>query len=325
MRLLFLGGTRFLGRTLVAQALAAGHHVTLFNRGKTGPGLFPEVERITGDRDGGLAPLADRTWDAVIDPSGYLPRIVGQSVTALAPRCGQYVFVSTISVYADSATPADENYPLGVLADPTTETITGESYGPLKALCEQRVREGAGPNALLVRPGLIVGPHDPTDRFSYWPARAARGDRFLAPGRPGRGIQVIDVRDLSAWMLRCIEHGLGGTFNATAPPGTQTFGEMLAGGQPVWADDAFLAAHNVEPWSEMPVWLPESDATHAGFFAVRVDRALAAGLTLRPLTETVRDTLTWTRTRPADHVWKAGLSEAREQTLLEAFDKERAV
>ena len=204
------------------------------------------------------------------------------------------------------------------------ETIAGETYGPLKALCEQAVATRFSGRTLIIRPGLIVGRYDPTDRFSYWPARVARGGELLAPGRPGRAIQFIDVRDLAEWTLRMVETGATGVFNATSPPGAVTLGGLLETARAVsgsnaritWADEAYLARENVQPWSELPVWVPESDPETAGFFEAQVERAMAAGLIFRPLEDTVRDTLGWLAARPPDWAWKAGLSEAREAALL---------
>ena len=304
MRLLVIGGTRFLGRHFVEAALGRRHEVTLFNRGRTAPGLFPGVETVIGDRDGGLGALAGRTWDAVLDPSGYVPRVVGASVSALAGRVGLYAFVSSISVYATPIAPgADESAPVASLADPATEEITGETYGGLKAACEREVARAFGERALLVRPGLIVGPHDPTDRFTYWPRRLSLGGDVLAPGVPGQPVQVIDARDLAAWMLDLLERGTGGTFHATGPAEPLTLGGLLeraalALGTPsrlVWVDEAFLLERGVQPWTEVPLWVP---AGEAGIDEVSIERALAAGLALRPLAETVRDTLAWDLARP---------------------------
>ncbi len=328
MKILILGGTRFLGRAIVDAALAAGHTLTLFNRGQSGPGLFPDVEALRGDRTADLSALAGRSWDAVVDPSGYFPRVVGASADTLRDRVGQYVFISSISVYAKPAASSEED-PVGTIEDPTVETITGGTYGPLKALCEQAATARFPGRALIVRPGLIVGPHDPTDRFSYWPWRIAQGGRVLAPGRPDRGVQVIDARDLAEWTLRMIEKGTTGVFNATSPAGGITLGELLdtsrrvsgSAAQVTWAEEGWLLGQGVAAWSDMPVWVPEFDPETAGFFDVPVARAVAAGLASRPLEATVRDTLAWLATRPDDHAWRAGLTRAREAELLTALQK----
>lgn len=323
MKLLVLGGTRFLGRHFVTAALARGHDVTLFNRGRTAPGLFAGVETLVGDRDGGLGVLSGRTWDAVLDPSGYVPRVVRAAAAALAGRAGFYAFVSSISAYATPFVPgADESAPLAVLADPGVEEITGETYGGLKAACEREVARVFGERALRVRPGLIVGPHDPTDRFPYWPRRLARGGEVLAPGGPGQPVQVIDARDLAAWLLAMIERGAGGAFNATGPAEALTLGGLLEDmarvlGSAVrltWVEEAFLLARGVQPWTELPLWVAREDA---GLDEVSVQRALAAGLAFRPLAETVRDTLAWDLARPADaRAGSPALRPEREAELL---------
>lgn len=304
MKLLVIGGTRFLGRAFVEAALERGHALTLFNRGRTSPDLFPGVERIAGDRDGGLGALAGRTWDAVFDPSGYFPRVVGASAAALAGRTGFYAFVSSISAYASPMVPgADESAPLATLADPAVEEITGETYGGLKAACEREVANVFGERSLIVRPGLIVGPHDSTDRFPYWPRRLARGGEVLAPGNPGQPVQVIDARDLAAWMLAMIERGSGGTYNATGPAEPVSFGGVLerarlalgAVATITWVEGSFLLERGVQPWTELPLWVPPEDA---GLDEVSIQRAIATGLAFRPLSETVRDTLAWDLGRP---------------------------
>lgn len=324
MHLLILGGTVFLGRHLVEAALARGHSVTLFNRGQHGAELFPEVEKLRGDRDGDLAALAGRRFDAAIDTSGYVPRLVRASAELLAPNVGHYTFISSISVYADfAAIGIDEGHPVGVLADPTVEEVTGESYGPLKALCEQAAEAALPGRTLVIRPGLIVGPHDPTDRYTYWPVRVARGGPLLAPVGPETLVQYIDVRDLAVWTIACVERGLTGVYNATGPASPQPFGALLeacgeaagAPAQPVWASAAFLEEAGVRPWMDLPLWLPTT-AEMAGFARVSIAKAVAAGLSFRSPVATAADTLAWAGTRPADHSWRAGLDPAREAELL---------
>lgn len=335
MKLLILGGTRFVGRHLVEAALARGHEPTLFNRGLSGAELFPGLDVRRGDRRADLSALARGEWDAVIDTCGYLPRELRASTGLLAGRVGRYLFISSISAYAGFATPNDEEAgPLGQLADPETEQVDGASYGPLKAACEAVVRGrfGAADAALILRPGLIVGPHDPTQRFSYWPARLARaaeGEAVLAPGTPGDGLQFIDARDLAAFALDLLERGAGGCFNAVAGPHQWTRGELLqacaaaARVRPrwVWADDARLRALGVQPWSELPLWLP-AEGDSVAFMATPNRRALAAGLRIRPLAETVADTLAWWRGLPAEAQAfdKAGMAPAREAELLAALE-----
>ena len=311
MRLLIIGGTRFLGRALVEDALARGHKVTLFNRGKTNPELFPEVERITGDRDGGLEALEGRTWDAVVDTCGYFPRIVRASAEALRDSVGTYVFISTISVYADLSKPVDESSPLGTMEDETLEEFGDEFqyYGPLKALCEQAVQDAYGERALIIRPGFIVGPHDPTDRFTYWPVRVARGGRVLAPGPPERPLQFIDVRDLAGWIIRLLEDGRTGLFNATNEG--VPMGEVLAGADVEWVSDAWLVEQGVAE-EHLPLW--SAEPAFAALHEADVSPAVAAGLTFRPHEETLRDTLAW---RGEDAELATGMSAEREAELLE--------
>jgi len=326
VRLLVLGGTRFVGRAFVDAARARGHELTLFNRGRTNPDLHAGVERIAGDRDGGLGSLAGRTWDAVFDPSGYFPRIVGDSSRALSGAADRYLFVSTISVYAEPVPPrADESAPVARVPDPGVEELTGGAYGGLKALCEERVRDAFGERALVVRPGLVVGPHDTSDRFPYWPRRLARGGEVLAPGDSVAPIQLIDVRDLAAWMVELLERGIAGTFHATGPAEPLSLGRCLeriaravgGTGTLTWVSEAFLEEHGVEPWMQMPLWLP---AAERGFVELDLARALECGLRFRPLEETARDTLAWERT--VDSGTRApspSLTAEREAELLAAW------
>jgi len=322
MKLLIIGGTRFLGRALVEEAGAAGHVVTLFNRGQSNPNLYPDVEQIHGDREGELGALRGRHWDAVIDTCGYVPRVVRAAATFLSAAVDHYTFISTLSVYAEPLpVGADETAPVGSLADESVEEITGETYGPLKALCERAATEAMDGRALHVRSGLIVGPHDPTDRFTYWPARVARGGEVLAPVGPDYGVQFIDVRDLARWTLRATEARLTGPFNVTGPRRPLAMGELLETSRAVsgsdarftWVDETFLLERQVAPFTELPLWVP---ADAAGFNAFRIDRALAAGLNHRPAAETVRDTLAWAASRPADYAWRNGLPAEREAELL---------
>jgi 2'-hydroxyisoflavone reductase len=331
-RILILGGTAFLGPQIVRFALARGHEVTLFNRGRTNPDLFPELERLRGDRDGDLAALRGRQWDAVVDTSGYLPRVVAQSVDLLADSVERYLFVSTISVYASLAEAGiDESAPVGQLPDPTVETIDGETYGPLKALCEEVVRERFGERATILRPGLIVGPGDRTDRFTYWPVRVARGGDVLAPGDGTDPVQVIDVRDLGEWTVHCLEAGVAGTYNADGPPGELDMRSVLAqclraadgDARLRWAPTAFLESQGVEPWSDLPLWVP-AGSEFAGAAEVNVDRALAAGLRSRPLADTVEATLAWfIAERGLQDPLRAGMSAERERELLELLAQSR--
>lgn len=336
MKLLILGGTVFLGRALVDAALARGHEVTLFNRGQHNPELYPQVEKLRGDRDGDLSALAGRRWDAVIDTSGYVPRIVRASAELLAPNVEHYSFISSISVYSDNSQPGmDEGGPTGVLEDPATEEV-GPNYGPLKAACERTAEETMPGKVLNVRAGLIVGPHDRSDRFTYWPVRVARGGDVLAPGRPERVAQLIDVRDLAEWNVRMAESRTAGVYNVTGPQQPLPMGTLLetckavsgSDARLVWVDDAFLLEHEAGAWMELPLWIPESRTEMVGFMRVSCARALADGLTYRPLAETVRATLEWNATRPAEEtntakyglgVTGAGMKPEREVEILAAW------
>ncbi|MFC2079352.1 NAD-dependent epimerase/dehydratase family protein [Candidatus Bipolaricaulota bacterium] len=302
MHLLIIGGPVFLGRAVVECALGLGHEVTLFNRGKSNSGLFPEIEQLHGDRDGGLDPLIDKTFDACLDTCGYFPRIVKASTQLLKDSVDLYAFVSSVSVYAEpSPEGTDETGSLATIEDPSIEEITEESYGPLKALCEAEVSGVFGDRALLVRPGLIVGPHDPSDRFTYWPWRAAHGGQMLAPGRPERPIQFVDVRDLAAWIVRMLELGESGAYNTASTPGDHTMEGLLQtccsvsnkDTELVWTDDAFLNKHEVGAWIELPLWIPEDEPIARGFFDFRADCAISHGLESRPIAETVRATMDW--------------------------------
>jgi 2'-hydroxyisoflavone reductase len=332
LRLLILGGTSFLGPHLTDLALARDWRVTHFNRGRHDPDGVPGVETRIGDRNGQLGALADGEWDAVIDTSGYVPRHVALSARLLAPRVRQYVFVSSISVYAGFSIPNDESSPVGKLADETVEDVTGETYGPLKALCEQAAQAALPGRTTIIRPGLIVGPLDPTDRFTYWPVRIARGGEVLAPGSPGDPIQVIDVRDLAAWTLDLIERRVHGVFNAVSAPRQFTIGGLLeeclavteSGAALTWADADFLESQKVSPWSDMPVWIPPRGEDGAASLTL-VERAIEEGMRVRPLAGTLRDTLAWYRSLPVDRrgELRAGLSAEREREVLAAWHAPR--
>lgn len=327
MDILILGGTVFLGRHLVEAARAHGHTVTLFNRGQHNPEIFPGVERLRGDRGGDLQALAGRHWDAVIDTSGYLPRAVRATAELLAPNVDHYTFISSISVYGDTSKYGiDEDAPVGTLDDPAAENIA-ENYGPLKALCEQAAEAAMPGRVLNIRPGLIVGPHDPSDRFTYWVHRVAEGGEVLAPGNPNAPFQGIHARDLADWTIRMIEQRQTGVFNATGPADRMSMGDFLeiakqaigSDASFTWLDDTFLVQQGAGPWIEIPLWIPVTDGVGDGLMDVSIARALAAGLTLRPIAETVRDTLVWDRARPADAERRAGLKPEREQELLQAW------
>lgn len=295
MRVLVLGGTKFLGRGVVDAALAAGHDVTLFNRGQTNPGLYPEAEKLHGDLAGDLNALRGRQWDAAIDlDPTQLPRHTRRRAEALAGSVPHYVFVSTISVYSDPSKPIDEGSPIFEPPDVEPDTFDPEQYGALKVGSERAIREVFGDRAAIARAGLIVGPHDATDRFTYWPRRLAEGGDVLAPGSPSQPVQLIDARDLGAFLVRLAEQRTGGTFNSTGPAEPLTLGELLArigGGNLVWVEDQIVLDAGVQPWMELPLWLPGEE--HSGIVRADISRALAAGLTFRPLEETARDTLAW--------------------------------
>jgi 2'-hydroxyisoflavone reductase len=339
MKILLIGGTRFVGRHLVDVALARGHSVTLFNRGKSNAELFPNVGQTRGDRANAddLARLQSQTWDAVIDTCGYAPNIVRLSAQALRDYAKHYTFISSISVYADTRVAGIiEDHPVGTLSEEAAnaiqknEDVTGETYGPAKALCEQEVLRAFPNSALVIRPGLIVGPNDPTDRFSYWPVRVAQGGDVLAPGSPDWVTQVIDVRDLAEWTIRRVEAQQTGIYQATGPEHELTFGELLltcqqaSSAQPevVWANEQWLLNQNVAPWSDLPLWIPTTDPDYVGFSRMNCARAIASGLRFRPIAETVRDTLAWHATR-GEVDRKAGLSKARETELLAKWAAEQ--
>lgn len=324
MKLLIIGGTRFLGRHLVTSARARGHDVTLFNRRQTNPNLFRKINRIQGDRERDLELLSGQ-WDAVVDTCGYLPRIVRLSAEALAGRVGRYVFISSISVYSDfSRIGIKESDPVGTLANKAIEEITGETFGPLKALCEKTVQNIYGVNSMIIRPGLIVGPHDPTDRFTYWVSRVARGGEVLAPDRPDALTQFIDARDLADFIIHLIANDIAGVFNVTGPEAPLSFGALLdtcklvsgSDAKYIWAPVEFLQQNDVAPWSDMPAWLPDVGAD-AGFARVDISKALKAGLVYSSLATTVKDTLEWFKEQPAGYEMKSGLKPERETELLE--------
>ncbi|RKG66023.1 epimerase [Corallococcus sp. CA054B] len=333
LNILILGGTRFLGPALVQVAQARGHTLTLFNRGKSNPGLFPDVEKLQGDRDPnkgeGLKALAGRKWDAVIDTSGYVPRIVKASAELLAPNVGQYVFISSISVYKEMTKQnLTESDAVGTIPDETTEEVGETSYGPLKALCEKAAETALPGRTLNIRPGLIVGPDDGSDRFTYWPLRVAKGGEVLAPGDGEDPVQVIDARDLAAFIIRNVERRTTGIFNVTGPVQPMKMKGMLetlreatgSDARFTWVDTAFLDQQKVTAFGDMPAWVPRT-GPEGGIGAVSIVKATQAGLATRPLADTVRDTLTWFHALPADRQEKlrAGLSAEREKEVLAAW------
>jgi 2'-hydroxyisoflavone reductase len=329
--LLILGGTGFIGPHLTQEALRLHWTVTHFNRGKHLTGGVAGVETLTGDRKGQLDALRGRRWDVVIDDTGYIPKYVKMSAELLAPNVGYCLYISSISAYASFATPNDETSPTGKLANADAEEITNDTYGPMKALCEQYSAAAFKDRIAVVRPGYIVGPLDTTDRFTYWPVRASKGGEMLAPGRPQDPIQIIDVRDLSAWMMRLVESRTTGYFNAVSPPGAIQMGDLIAASlraspkartQVTWVPEHFLAAQWKPAELDLPPWSPMSGDT-AGASLTAMQAAKKSGLRSRPIQETVRDTLDWFQTLPAERrsTLRAGLTEAKELETLEAWHR----
>ena len=345
MKILIIGGTRFLGRHLVAAALTGGHEVTLFNRGQHSPTTQPDVESIIGDRNTDLSKLQNRRWDAVVDTCGDLPGGVRTATEWLSSSVERYVFISSISVYADLSLPGvDEFAPLKQLSSEQLERVKqiessgetsantyGDMYGGLKALCEQVAENTMPDRVLIIRPGLIVGPYDYTDRFTYWVARVARGGEVLAPGRTNRPVQFIDARDLAEWTVKMVKTRETGIYNTNGLPNSLTMKNLLdecalASGSDAsftWVDEEFIKQEEVAAWSELPLWLPESADNLKGFMFVSSDKALKTGLNFREFASTVHDTLSWYREAGDAEPLKAGLSVEREQSLLRKWHATR--
>lgn len=329
LKVLILGGTGFIGPHFVDVLGKSGHTVTLFNRGKRDPETKPGVEQLLGDRNGQIDALKGRDWDVVIDNSGYTPKQVRATAELLKGHVKQYVFISSVAVYADfKKAGIDEDYPLKLLADPTVEEVTGETYGGLKVLCEKVVEATYGKHACNIRPSYIAGPGDHTDRFTYWPWRVSKGGEMIAPGKPGDPFQYIDVRDLAAFIRTCVEKDVSGAYNLCTPSGAVTIGSLLDTSKKVtgadtrfrWASKEFLEQHEIigekAQGNYMPIWQP-GDGEDAGICLASNARAQKKGLRNRPLAETIKDTLAWQKGRPEDkQKLKAGLSSEQESTLF---------
>src|ERR1035438_7227220 len=338
-RILILGGTGFLGPATIEAAQARGHRVTMFNRGKTRPDLFPGVEKRHGDRDPkkgeGLKALENGTWDAVIDNSGFYPRLVGASAALLAPRVKQYLYISSISAYKEpNPENGTEDAPLAALADPAVEEMGKEfqNYGGLKALCEQAAQKAMPGRTAVIRPGYIVGPDDPSGRFTYWTVRFDKGGELAVPGAPSDPVEIIDVRDLAAWLVHLVEQGTTGVFNACGHERRLAWGSLVADFQkagspnakPLWIPAEFVAK---QEGIDFPIWAPYAGETK-GFHTWRNDRAIKAGLKFRPAAETVRDTLAWFKTQEQAEKGRptlAGPSAEQEARLIAAWRQSLAV
>lgn len=328
-RILVLGGTAFLGPHFVRAALANGHTVTLFNRGKTNPGLFPDLEQLRGDRDtGDLESLQNRTFDAIVDTSGYVPAHVEATAKLFAGTARHYQFISTISVYGsfgERPDTIDESTPAATVADDDVAKVNAirqamPFYGPLKARCEAAASAAMPGKVANLRPGLIVGPGDTSDRFTWWPVRIDKGGEVLAPGDPDAQVQFVDVRDLAAFMLHCLEQGVTGVHNVTGFAGRVSMGDVLEACRRAtasavtltWASEQFLADNDVKPWMQMPLWIPRDGRT-----IVDNRKAIAAGLRFRPIADTARDTLQWAKAERGDKPFtRTGVPADRERDLL---------
>jgi 2'-hydroxyisoflavone reductase len=331
--LLVLGGTGFIGPHLTTEAMRLGWKVTHFNRGKRDADGVPGVETLLGDRKGQLDSLKGRKWDAVVDNTGYIPKFVKQSAELLAPNAGYCLFVSSISAYASFAKPNDESSPTGKLEDINFEEVTNDSYGPMKALCEQYSMDAFKGRASVVRPGYIVGPLDPTDRFTYWPVRVSKGGEMLAPGTPKDPIQIIDVRDLTAWMMKLVEARTTGYFNAITPARAHTLGDIIAasekespkaGTKVTWVPEDFLLKQWKPEEVDVPPWSPMK-GDYAAASLTSAEAAVKSGLKFRSMDTTVHDTMEWFRTLPAERQAKlrAGISPEKEAETLRAWHESK--
>lgn len=332
MKLLILGGTTFLGRHLIESALKNGHEVTIFTRGRQTIDLSSEIEQLVGDRENNLTALKGRTWDRVIDTSGYVPWIVENSAKLLADSVKHYTFISSISVYSDLETPGiDEKTSVSIMTTKELEEVRTSGshetimnyYGALKYLCEEAAKQAMPERVLNIRPGLIVGQYDPTDRFTYWIDRISKGGEILCPGRSNKTVQFIHAGDLADWIIKASEKELIGEFNAAGPDYSLTMGELLekcrdiscSNSSLIWVSEDFLLNNNVEPWSDMPLWIPDR-FNIPGFLNADISKALKNGLSFKPLEEILLDTLNWARSRSNDYALKAGITASREEELL---------
>jgi 2'-hydroxyisoflavone reductase len=330
LKILILGGTNFLGPHLTEELQERGHEVTLFNRGTQDPSLFPNVEMLQGNRDGDLDALKNRCWDAIIDTSGHLPRFVEASSKILSTATNHYTFISTVGIYENfHSFNIDENYPLAKLADKTNEEINEKTYGALKASCEKVIEQHFADHFLVIRPGLIVGPRDPTNRFSYWPLRIMEGGKILAPGSSTQTLQFIDVRDLAKWVVSMVERQETGFYNATGPASPLSFEEFLNQCAQIsnnavsftWVNEDFLIEHEVQDWTELPLWLSYK-RNMPGFLHIDARKAIKAGLTFRPLIQTISAILDWEGQHRAAEA-QIGLSRKKEQELLKLWKQEK--
>jgi 2'-hydroxyisoflavone reductase len=323
VRILIIGGTAFMGRYIAESAIEAGHDVTLFNRGRTGPGLFPQATHLVGDRNVDLSALADGSWDATVDMCGYFPRQVHSLADVLAGRAGRYVFISSVSAYSSSVPRGyDENAALAEVTDPDAETITGANYGGLKVACEQAATSLFGPATTIIRPSYVIGPHDRSYRFTWWVDRLARGGQVLAPGDPSDPIQFIDARDIGRWVVFLLDQSIIGTFHAASPAPPFGFGQMLdtiaaevapPGTRLTWVDSDFLLAQGVDGMA-LPLWA-EGDTGGQNLTAADPAAAYAAGLTPRPLRQTVAEMRAAGETAPPD----VGLPAEREAEVVASW------
>jgi 2'-hydroxyisoflavone reductase len=342
MKILVIGGTRFLGRYIVEEALKRNHDITLFNRGRENPNLFPEIEMVKGDRADDIELLGEQEWDCVIDTCGFVPWIVEPSIQYLKNHTKRYVFISSQSVYSDfSKAPIDENSTVLKISPEKVEECRqagygpyGEHYGAMKFLCEQLIEQEMPQKALYVRAGLICGPNDYSDRLPYWVHRISQGGEVLTPGNPVQPIQLIDVRDLAFWILHMVEQQMVGIFNVTGPQTTMrqvlNVCRQISNSNAVfhWLEEEFLLGEQVQPWTDMPLWLPEKtglmegEKPPIGFFRLNINRALKTGLSFRPLSKTVEDILLWLKKENKQN-WKAGLTREKEKQLLFKWNRKQ--